>query len=345
MKKCLLCERNDADKTGSHIIPHFLSKRIDNQEGEKGRDKELGFNIDPFDSKMYFGRAILPEKIEEIYGEVDEELLKQNNNENIVDNIFCTECERRLSVIENEYSKTLGVFNENESNFQSTNIPFLGFLFWSSVFWRLAIMPNSGYKMKDKEQKKLKRILDKYLNLDIQSIKLNVADFDLLDIGYKVIRSPNFSENFPTYQHSQPFFDMPYSIMVDEYLIFFYFKKSYLKGIIQDMYGSHELLVKTTFNTPFNPEIVLSVSHERFKDVISKMLSFFVEKKMNNLHTKLDLFHQRMFPGMGMKMNPLLKKKILENLGKDNEKLGKKNRENEIKIIERTIIDFYNVKG
>lgn len=344
MEKCLLCKGNDANKTGSHIVPHFLSKRIDNQEGQKGRDKELGFMIGINDSKMYFGRAILPEKIEEVYGEVDDKLLEENHNDNIVDYIFCIDCEKRLGVIENEYAKTLDVFSVPESLYQSTNISYLGFLFWISVFWRLAIMPNSGYKMKDKQQEVLRRILNKYLSLDLQAIKLDVNDFDLSDIGYKIIRSPNFSNTFPTYQHSQPFFDMPYSIIVDEYLIFLYFKKNYLKGIVQDMYGSYELLSKTTFNTPFIPEVVLSVEHDMFKKIITNMIDFFVNRKMNNLNKYMDMLHRKMFPNKGRHMNLQLKKQILENIGKNDEKLGKKNLENDIKIIEQTVAEFYKVK-
>ena len=35
-----MCQRNDADKTGSHIIPSFLMKRIN---GGGQRDHEIGF--------------------------------------------------------------------------------------------------------------------------------------------------------------------------------------------------------------------------------------------------------------------------------------------------------------
>ncbi len=45
MRNCLLCYENPADKTGSHIVPHFLVKRIDNEPGQSGRDKEMGFVI------------------------------------------------------------------------------------------------------------------------------------------------------------------------------------------------------------------------------------------------------------------------------------------------------------
>lgn len=42
MNKCLLCKQNIADKTGSHIIPSFLMKRIN---GNGMRDHEIGFVI------------------------------------------------------------------------------------------------------------------------------------------------------------------------------------------------------------------------------------------------------------------------------------------------------------
>ena len=39
MNNCLLCQQYEADKTGSHIIPSFLMKRIN---GEGKRDNEIG---------------------------------------------------------------------------------------------------------------------------------------------------------------------------------------------------------------------------------------------------------------------------------------------------------------
>ena len=38
--RCLLCKYREADKTGSHIIPSFLMKRIN---GDGQRDHEVGF--------------------------------------------------------------------------------------------------------------------------------------------------------------------------------------------------------------------------------------------------------------------------------------------------------------
>ena len=55
MNKCLLCKQNIADKTGSHIIPSFLMKRIN---GNGMRDHEIGFVIKKCNVDTYFGRDI-----------------------------------------------------------------------------------------------------------------------------------------------------------------------------------------------------------------------------------------------------------------------------------------------
>ena len=80
MRNCLLCDKNPADKTGSHIVPHFLSKRIDNEVGSRERDKELGFRITQDTTESYFGSAVLPEKLEEVYGEVTDEIIESKNS-------------------------------------------------------------------------------------------------------------------------------------------------------------------------------------------------------------------------------------------------------------------------
>ena len=59
MRNCLLCQHNEADKTGSHIIPSFLMKRIN---GGGRRDHEVGFEIRDGLVNTYFGRDIYEEE-------------------------------------------------------------------------------------------------------------------------------------------------------------------------------------------------------------------------------------------------------------------------------------------
>ncbi len=131
MNKCKLCNQADADKKGSHIVPHFLLKRVENIEGETGRDKELGFTLGEFDTKSHFGRAVSPEKLEETYGEVTDELIENNTNSMIVDNFFCSTCEKKFAAIESEYAKTL--LKMDSSTYESGVSSSLGLLFAFSV--------------------------------------------------------------------------------------------------------------------------------------------------------------------------------------------------------------------
>lgn len=342
MKNCLLCDKNPADKTGSHIVPHFLSKRIDNEIGSKGRDRELGFRISSDKTESYFGRAVLPEKLEEIYGEVTDEIIEKNNVFGIVDNYFCTDCEKRFGEVENEYAKTLNKATSIEENYVSEKTPFLGFLFWSSIIWRLSIQEKSGFELKKKEEKKLRRILNKYLVLDIKKLAFNETDFDLNNIGYKILRSPKFSDEFSTWLHWSPYNQRPYSFIIDEYLIFFYFKKSHLNGMVQEFYGSHKHKAKANLNTPFDVENIFGISHKDYKSISENLANFGARKRLKNLDWKLDMIHQR-FGGKGKKMYPKYKSEIIKRITNSEEVLGKRGTTKEyVKIIVDTINEMKN---
>ncbi|MEJ1222775.1 hypothetical protein [Sediminicola sp. 1XM1-17] len=340
MKNCLLCDNNPADKTGSHIVPHFLSKRIDTEPGQKGRDKELGFVITEDSTSSYFGRAVQPEKLEEIYGEVTDELISENKVKGIVDNYFCTDCEKNLGLIESEYSKTINGQSKIDVLYESTNKPFISFLFWASIIWRLSIEENSGFKLKPKDEKKLGRILKKYLNSDLSKINADPKDSDLNDIGYKILRAPNYSDKNSTWLHWSTNYERPYSLIIDEYLLFFYFKKSYLKGMVLDFYGSEKEKQLAELNTPFKGEIIYGISDLKYKEISDNITMFGVRKRMSSLGEKLDLLHQKL-GGKGKEMYPALKNEILKRIANSNVKLGKKHTtENHIKIISETIMEL-----
>ena len=88
MNNCLLCQQHEADKTGSHIIPSFLMKRIN---GEGKRDNEIGFEIKNGIVETYFGRDIYEDKRKAITD--NEEKLYSRENYDIKDHVFCKYCE------------------------------------------------------------------------------------------------------------------------------------------------------------------------------------------------------------------------------------------------------------
>uniref|UniRef100_UPI00404AC2EA hypothetical protein n=2 Tax=Flavobacterium sp. TaxID=239 RepID=UPI00404AC2EA len=341
MRNCLLCYKNPANKKGSHIVPHFLSKRIENEEGKTGRDKEIGFVITPKQTTSYFGRAVLPEKLEEIYGEITDELIENNNIEGIVDNYFCTSCESNLSVIESEYASTLNQKPEIDQVYESSTSGFVAFLFWTSIIWRLSIQEHSGFKLKLNEEKRLNRILKKYLKNNLATIKPCPFDADLKDIGYKLLRSPHYSNKNWTWLHWQPNYERPYSIMIDEYILFLYFKTSHLKGMIMDFYGSEKLKSKAQFNIPIENESIFSVPHNEYSLIVENIKNFIVKAIDKELNTNLDKIHQRL--GKEGEMNPQLKIEIKKKIADSKVALGKKfTIQNQAEIINEALSIYVN---
>lgn len=340
MQNCFLCAIHPADKTGSHIIPHFLSKRIDNEEAHYGRDKELGFDLSKLSTVSYFGRAVQPEKLEEIYGEVTEELISKNKISGIVDHYFCSNCEDKLAIIESKYATTLNKETTFEDNYTGEQQIFIGFLFWCSIVWRLSIQIDSGFKLKIKEEKRLRRILNRYLSLDIKKVAPNNEDPDLHDVGYKLLRSPNFSDQHPTWLYWEPSYERPYSLIIDEYLLFFYFKKSYLNGMVVNFLDSEEMKRKATYNTPFKEERIYGVGFEDYQKSCDKVLSLAGKTRINELNIILDSLHRRL-GGRGRTMYPLLKEEILKRMNNNDIPIGKRHTmENYKKIISETMIEF-----
>lgn len=220
MGLCKLCNKKKADKTGSHIIPHFIMKYIDHEEGESGRYHELGFALSDFESKSYYGQAVLPEKLDDIIGNISDEDIENNEIPYIVDNYFCKDCEKRFSVFENEYAKEYKIF-KSESKIR----PEICFMFWISVIWRISICDNHEFKVKIKEERLLQRILVKHM-----TIKITDFDFDLIrndqeckKMVYKILRCNDCSHIEAPYMFFHPKHNMPYCMLFGENVLFIYF--------------------------------------------------------------------------------------------------------------------------
>ncbi len=267
MTKCLLCKDKEANKKGSHIVPHFLLKRIENVDGKLGRDYELGFYIEEFDTKSYFGRNVQKEKLDEIYGELSDEEIENNRHPLIVDYFFCTDCENRLSVIESEYAKTLNKVGED--NYESGVSSEIGLLFWMSVIWRMSINKKSGVLLTKGENEILRRILNRSLKNSIDKIDIlqMQESKDLKKIAYKLIRCPKFSEEFPTTLFFHPEFRKPYSILIDEYMFLFSFKNNFDNYQSKNFFGLKGEIISAPTNSVNTNEIIKTISKESLKTI------------------------------------------------------------------------------
>ncbi|MEX2512126.1 MAG: hypothetical protein WD398_04405 [Cyclobacteriaceae bacterium] len=102
MDKCRLCNIKNADFKGSHLISDFIlrSMLVDGNPSKRS-DKIVSNRIDTLGTDLFLGREIDEEKVRKL---LDRDLTEDEKTNNInhytVDNLICTQWEKRLSYLE-----------------------------------------------------------------------------------------------------------------------------------------------------------------------------------------------------------------------------------------------------
>lgn len=189
MEICALCQKIEATKTNSHIIPFFLIKEAISKAGETKRDYEVTFSIYDHFTTAYFGRNILPEKIEEINGqEIDPDKLNVKNPF-ALDYFLCPGCEKRFGILESAYEKsTYNLLKKaNRDLMQDLNELKLSVLFAYSIFWRCNVTSFNSFSLKKDMSEKIRRILDTVLHDEDKAFWENIKLLNVDALLYKVI--------------------------------------------------------------------------------------------------------------------------------------------------------------
>lgn len=322
-QQCQLCKEAEADKKGSHIVPHFLLKRIENIEGKSERDYELGFVIQEFETKSHFGRSVPVDKLDSVYGELSDEEIAKNKHPLIVDNIFCKQCEENLAKIESEYSKTL---KKTDNKVYSSGISSdLGFLFWASVIWRISINNQSGVSLSKGNNEILRRILARTLRPELKDIDFQALreSKDAIRISYKLMRCPDFSEKEATHMVFHPIFKYPYSIIIDEYILLFSFNKNYNDYLTKDFFGIQSEVFKTPSNNFNGEEQIFPLSYEKMLNVNKALIDHIKELRVKKINLFWDKLHVAL-GGQGRTMPDNIKREIFAELTSEEKRLGRK---------------------
>ena len=321
---CRLCGKEQADKKGSHIVPHFLLKRVINIEGKTQRDYELGFRIDKMGMSSHFGRAVQPEKLEETFGEISDEDIANNQQQLVVDNYYCSGCEKRFSLIESAYSKTL---NKIETEVYESGVStILGLLFWGSVVWRISNHGKSGVKLKYEQEELLRSILDKYLpKEDIN--ELNFVDFDSIEdlsrISYKLIRFNDIEENDSKFLIADPEYDNCFVLLIDEFILAFTFDKNY-----EDFKKNGKLELEKLFGSVEESELngnekIHPFAKDVYTNIRKKLIDIAKDQYYAGVSEYCDIIHRKL-GGQGDTMPQEIKNEIFQELALTEKKLGRK---------------------
>lgn len=321
---CRLCCKEPADRKGSHIVPHFLLKRVINVEGKTQRDYEIGFRLDNMGMSSYFGRAVQPEKLEAIYGEISDEDIAKNQPQLVVDNYYCSECEKRLSLIENAYSKTLN--KTGIQVYESGVTTILGLLFWGSVVWRISNHGKSGVNLKPEQEKLLGNILDKYLpKRDIQ--ELNNIDFsnieDLSKISYKLIRFIGLEENDSKFLFVDPEYDNCFVLFIDEFIVVFTFDKNYGNFGKKSKLELEKLFESVEESELDGNEKIYPFVKDAYINICKKLIDIAKDQYYAGISTFCDTIHREL-GGEGDTMPPEIKNEIFQELALIPTELGRK---------------------
>lgn len=322
--ECRLCHKKEADKKGSHIVPHFLLKRIENIEGKTQRDYELGFAIDKMGMSSYFGRSVQPEKLEETYGEMSDEDIAKNRHPLVVDNYFCTDCENRFSLIENEYSKTIDKIDSKI--YESGVSSILGILFWGSVVWRMSNHGKSGVRLSVEQEGFLRNIIDKYLPKDniktIETLKNDSLE-DISKVSYKLIRFNDCDKEDSKFLIADPEFEKSFVLLIDEYALALAFDDDY-----KDFEKSHKLGLESLFaDAPKNgievKERIMPFPKSVYTSIQEKIVAIAKDQYLAEIDEFCDVIHKEL-GGIGEIMPQEIKKEIFERLVTTEQKTGRK---------------------
>ncbi len=178
MNNCLLCQQHEADKTGSHIIPSFLMKRIN---GEGKRDNEIGFEIKNGIVETYFGRDIYEDKRKAITD--NEEKLYSRENYDIKDHVFCKYCEKYFASLESKYAPSISLRFTEQTNTKNTKVsPHDALLFWCSVVWRASVTEHLGSRLKPELEERLRYALT---SQNTDNLNIKYALFRCIDYSKK----------------------------------------------------------------------------------------------------------------------------------------------------------------
>ena len=223
-------------------------------DGKTKRDREIVelYHINnPEDNAIYYGSQVAPEKIAEDLGhEITDEELEKNTNLLCYDNIFCYQCENRFGVLETtygEYYKGL----KNDIN------PRIAYLFWLSVYWRMAI-GYMGIFMDGEDEFALRDILNK--NIHSYNEIINSKE-KLGDYGYVIFRVKDGIIKGDSGILGTRTPHCPYVILVADYVVALFnnYKKLHSKVHIFNWE-----IYKEDISTPDKPFDYIEISIEEF---------------------------------------------------------------------------------
>lgn len=241
--KCRLCQQREDLRKGSHMAPNTLIQQFFSVDGTTTRGKEISRELIAAElkDKRSWGNAVLPEQIDETFGEriSDEEKVKIKPNPLTRDYFFCDYCEKRFGYIENAYGDFL------HRRVKTVN-PAVSYLFWVSVFWRLSVA-DMCVRLNEMDEERMRSILDYHLPSSPKEIQTLLPSDSMKGFKYCIYHCDNIKGEVTGLvgnHASRP----PYRLLVGNYVVIMY-PASYDDGTPRQYndFSKQEVMVEETF--------------------------------------------------------------------------------------------------
>jgi hypothetical protein len=315
------------------------------------RDYEIIYSISPSKLSMpYFGKSVQPDKIAEQIGRelTDQEIQEQQNNL-IVNNMWCRSCERRFKLLEDYFLENVDRQITDFSNCNNTEVfelkdanKYIIRLFLYSLIFRAYVSERFGFSLIPKTHYKLKHFLDYYIKSDLNTTLEFIASDPNKDQFLKFPIRLFKSENDPSDSKGWIFIHdrhwKPYCFILNNYYMQFYGKGDRANFKPESFFGISSIISGMPNIRNYKEEIFIIglLNIQASNEIIKRYTDFLMKIQMQFFTNRFVFICKKKFK---FQPNDFMKKLFLKELiDNDIPKGIKYTNEKFIEAIIRTII-------
>ena len=334
---CIICGKEDASKTNSHIVPSFLVSMYDSYDNSGKRGRDLQFSITDIGRSTYVG-AIPSTKYEEIFNEEslndEKHIEKLRNNPDAIDYVFCPKCEKLLAdLLESPYANAL---NQNKGINSS-----IAYYFWISVIWRMnSCHKNFGFQLDKSTSDALHEMLLLYLENKGQLNERNKPNPDIFK--YKLLYCPNYCKDTQKGFQYCNYKNNVLTFIISDFIVIVYIgttnnlPDNYMFDVISDF------IKNTDFNTGNEEtENKLIINREAMESVKSALIKYAVNIKIKHYDKVISMRWKQL--NTHIRLTKSIKKEIILEIFSEETKLAERESEQSIEIAIMNTLEKYRV--
>ncbi len=331
---CLICKKDKATKTNSHLIPSFMVAKVCSYDGSGKRDKEVMFTMTSYEDKVYVG-AVPDTKLDELFDQkiLTEERIEEELKDNTAskDYIFCPTCEANLSkYLEAPYAEHL-----------STGKPInmeLAYFFWLSIVWRMSISRQFQFALSNDIEQLLGDCLHEYMDALASGQKTD-AIIEKCKFSYQLLRCPSYLPNGMAYLGGRYWEEKGILVLtLGDTILCVRFDGAKLPEDFSYL-GLEEAIKSAPENKGTDTEEWVKIGKEAFEEAMTQMVKETALKRLLNEKEVADKIWQEV--GLSGTMPDEIFQTFMEKLYSENSKQGdRKTHERYVQIFNETLESF-----